>query len=500
MRGGRVSAGAERLAGIDHDVDVSASRAGGPVSQDGRHHDPAAGDRDRLVEVAPAVGPVVGDLGRADLDQAVAGGRLELGQLRQLAGRAVDRVLDPAVALPPPRPRPAPARAARRARARRARAGSGPRAGSTRAVERLVRAAWRGRARFARACAGSSTSTTHVLRRRACPPRSGGRPRPLSRSTWPGCVPAGILTSRSPSSVGDRRPCRRPSPASPATSSDRDQVLAAALEALVVGDRRRPRRGRPAGRRARRRGRRRRSGSAGRTRSRPGSRRPRCARAARGRRRRRRSHGCSGILPSPPQVGQAPACTSWPNAVRRTCRTWPCAAAGLAGVDRRARLGAVAVAVLASRDRLEGDLALDAGEHLGERRSRPRRRCRRRTPGPRAAAAEQVAEQRVRPAAEERPRGCPRSLPAGVRRPAAAAQALVAVGVVGAPALGVGEDLVGLGGLLELLLRLGVVAVDVRVQLAGERAERLLDLGLARVPARRRGPRSSRAARLRAHS
>ena len=46
------------------------------------HHDPPAGDHDRLVEVAPAVGPVVGDLGRADLDQPVAGRGLELGHAR----------------------------------------------------------------------------------------------------------------------------------------------------------------------------------------------------------------------------------------------------------------------------------------------------------------------------------------------------------------------------------------------------------------------------------
>ena len=68
------------------------------------------------------------------------------------------------------------------------------------------------------------------------------------------------------------------------------------------------------------------------------------------------------------------------------------------------------------------------------------------------------------------------------RREAAGAQALVAVGVVGAAPLGVGEHLVGLGRLLELLLGLGVVVVDVGVQLAGEAAEGVLDLGLGRRP------------------
>ena len=55
-----------------------------------------------------------------------------------------------------------------------------------------------------------------------------------------------------------------------------------------------------------------------------------------------------------------------------------------------------------------------------------------------------------------------------VGRVAAAAQAVVPVAVIGGAALGVGEDLVGLRRLLELLLRVGIVAVDVGVQLAGE--------------------------------
>ena len=44
----------------------------------------------------------------------------------------------------------------------------------------------------------------------------------------------------------------------------------------------------------------------------------------------------------------------------------------------------------------------------------------------------------------------------------------MAVAVVGRAALGVGQDLVGLGRLLELLLGVGVVRVDVGVQLARE--------------------------------
>src|SRR5262249_23819011 len=65
---------------------------------------------------------------------------------------------------------------------------------------------------------------------------------------------------------------------------------------------------------------------------------------------------------------------------------------------------------------------------------------------------------------------------------ASATQALVPVAVIGRAAIGVSHHLVCLSGLLELLLGLRVVAVDVRVQLTGELAERLLDLGVGSVP------------------
>ena len=48
--------------------------------------------------------------------------------------------------------------------------------------------------------------------------------------------------------------------------------------------------------------------------------------------------------------------------------------------------------------------------------------------------------------------------------------------VVGPPALGIGQNLVRLRCLLELLLRLRVVAVDVGVKLTREAPEGLLDL------------------------
>src|SRR5829696_9230977 len=92
--GGRMGAGAEGLAGVDDDVDraLSGRLPGGAEPE-------AVGDQEGLVEVAPAVGPVVGNLGRADLDPTAADRGIEVAQLRQLALAAVDRVLD--VAGPP---------------------------------------------------------------------------------------------------------------------------------------------------------------------------------------------------------------------------------------------------------------------------------------------------------------------------------------------------------------------------------------------------------------
>ena len=57
--GGRVGAGAEGAAGVDDDVDRALAR----LLPGGAQPEPLA-DQQRLVEVLPAVGPVVGDLGR----------------------------------------------------------------------------------------------------------------------------------------------------------------------------------------------------------------------------------------------------------------------------------------------------------------------------------------------------------------------------------------------------------------------------------------------------
>ena len=162
------------------------------------------------------------------------------------------------------------------------------------------------------------------------------------------------------------------------------------------------------------------------------------------------------------------------------------AAAAVAGRDRRAGLGAVAAAALAAVDDLVVDvdrgarrrlLEVDLDRDLGVAAA-----ARARRPAAEAAAAEERREEVV-----------DRAEAVEVRALAAALEALVAVAVVRRAAIGVGQDLVGLGGLLELLLGLRVVAVDVGVQLARELAEGLLDLALVGRRGRRRAPRRRRA-------
>ena len=307
------------------------------------------------VEVAPAVGPVVGDLGRADLDQA--------------------RRRPP----PPGRGAPGSRRAGRRSRTRPTRR---PRSSSTppgRQLEQLrehplgeLRAAadrepdhsrlpssdscsWRARSRCLReSLRGTTTSTT------TC---SSPRPRAAERrqaEALEGDRVAGLraggdldlalaLERRHRDLAADHRQGRR-------HPGDRDQVLAAALEALVLGDRDDHVEVARAARRPRRRGRRPRSGSAGPTRSPAGPRRPRCARGRSRPAPSQRSQGCSATCPAPPQVGQAHGLDELAEGGAAHLLHAAGAAAGLAGVDRRPGLGAVAVAALAGRDGLEVDL------------------------------------------------------------------------------------------------------------------------------------------------
>jgi hypothetical protein len=155
-----------------------------------------------------------------------------------------------------------------------------------------------------------------------------------------------------------------------------------------------------------------------------------------------------------------------------------CAAAALARDDRRPGLGAVAVTDLAAVHRLEAERHRRAARGIGERdlgadgdvgalhRAHPSGPG----PGPGAEAPAEAA------AAEERLEEVgDRAEALEVRGEPALAQAVVAVAVVGGAPLGIREDLVGLGRLLELLLRVGIVPVDVGVQLAGEAPEGLLD-------------------------
>src|SRR6185295_9229307 len=119
-------------------------------------------------------------------------------------------------------------------------------------------------------------------------------------------------------------------------------------------------------------------------------------------------------------------------------------AAALAGPDRRPRLGSVAVAVLAAADDVVGDLAAGADGDVGQLDLDLDQDV---------AARRRLAAAEPDPAAEEGLEDVIDRAEAGPRLESARAQPVVPVGVVGAPPLGVGEDLVGRRGLLELLLR-----------------------------------------------
>jgi hypothetical protein len=134
--------------------------------------------------------------------------------------------------------------------------------------------------------------------------------------------------------------------------------------------------------------------------------------------------------------------------------------------------------VLARPDDVVLDVHLSVDRGLGQRdldRHRHVAALHRAAP---AAASEHVAG-----AAEERVEDVGERSEALERRlEPARGQTLMAVAVVDLAPLRVREDLVRLGQLLELLLGVGVVAVDVGMQLARLRAEGLLDLPLVGVP------------------
>ena len=115
---GRVRAGAEGLAGVDHEVERAARAApptaGAPRAPARRASPTSTGSwncRQRSAQSSATGSPRTLTRTPPDL-------RLALGKRRQLARRAVEGVLDEARRRRPARPRPAPAPAARRAPAR----------------------------------------------------------------------------------------------------------------------------------------------------------------------------------------------------------------------------------------------------------------------------------------------------------------------------------------------------------------------------------------------
>ena len=154
----------------------------------------------------------------------------------------------------------------------------------------------------------------------------------------------------------------------------------------------------------------------------------------------------------------------------------PLAAARPAGLDGRARLGAVSAAVLAAGDGLERDLLAEFSStsassiSTATARSPPAAGPRRPNPNsPRTAG---------RPGRRRR-RGCPRTRRRWPRGEAAGAQALVPERVVGPPAC---PGRPGTIRFLELLLGGRVVLVHVWVQLARHPPEGLLDLRVGGAP------------------
>src|SRR5215212_7973283 len=91
-----MGAGPKGLAGVDHEVEraVAQRRPGRPNPDGGR-----APHEHRLVELLPALGPVLGDVLSAHAHDHARHLRLPSGERRQLARRAVERVFDEAVAV-----------------------------------------------------------------------------------------------------------------------------------------------------------------------------------------------------------------------------------------------------------------------------------------------------------------------------------------------------------------------------------------------------------------
>lgn len=86
---GLMGPGTEGHPGIDHEIGHARLRL-----EPRRPHVQLAADRDRLVEVAPPLVPVVGDLLGEHVDRDASDVRRRSTEIGQLAGRAIDGVFD----------------------------------------------------------------------------------------------------------------------------------------------------------------------------------------------------------------------------------------------------------------------------------------------------------------------------------------------------------------------------------------------------------------------
>ena len=207
---------------------------------------------------------------------------------------------------------------------------------------------------------------------------------------------------------------------------------------------------------------------------------------------RQSAQGSGIISPVPPQREQATLVTTCPSSDWRTRRSSPVPWQSTQVTGLGARSGAPAGAGRARGREPDRDLLAAAEDGLGELEPEPHLGV---GPGlgPPAAAAAAPA---IWPKKASKMSPSPPSNPKPPMPPACAPKTPSgAVAVVAGPALGVAQDLVGDGHLLEARLGLGVALVGVGVQLAGARPVGALDLLVAGVGPDARAARRGRPAR-----
>jgi hypothetical protein len=179
-----MGAGAERLSGIDDHVQRLRLGRFAPLGPD---HDAAVSENGGLVKVSPAVGPVVRDLLRADLDETGSGRGLNFAEVGKLTFGPVDGVLDPTRSVLLLHPSGGKLHQLGEDYLRLVRAAANrqpdhpPGCGSSR-TSSSSSTAWRC-LRLSFFGITTSRTTTWSPRRR---PRSLGRPLPESTTCWPG--------------------------------------------------------------------------------------------------------------------------------------------------------------------------------------------------------------------------------------------------------------------------------------------------------------------------